>query len=242
MLPSRGRGLPVTVILRNTSCYKKQRILLSTKRFIWYIIFTYKSSVILSSRCFHMSEFKNILGLDLGVTSIGWAMLRVETDADGKPLRESDGTIVNASIHDIGVRIFPATTEGTKSEPKNSKRRTARGQRRLIRRKAARRNSLRSLLIENGLLPAIDPLAASSDFQAIGDPWRTRARALDERLEPFEIGRSIYHLSEATGILKQPKIRQFQGGRRGLRWDRSDTPRDVGRRISNCRRVAIRTN
>ncbi|MBX3290985.1 MAG: hypothetical protein KF855_16870 [Acidobacteria bacterium] len=52
--------------------------------------------------------FKNILGLDLGVTSIGWALIRFGCDENGKILRDEDGLILNAEIIAIGVRIFPS--------------------------------------------------------------------------------------------------------------------------------------
>ena len=39
-----GGGLPFPDILRNTSCYKKPRILLSTKLKLWYSIVTLFSS------------------------------------------------------------------------------------------------------------------------------------------------------------------------------------------------------
>jgi len=42
----RGPGLPLPLpdILRNNSCYKKLRILLSAKIFLWYIKLNYFSS------------------------------------------------------------------------------------------------------------------------------------------------------------------------------------------------------
>lgn len=151
-----------------------------------------------------MSPHKTVLGLDLGVTSIGWALLQFQTDDSGHPTRDDEDSLT-ASIIDSGVRIFPATTEGTKSEPKNAKRRTARGQRRLVRRKAARRNELRELLSSRNLLPPITSATSAKDFHGIGDPYELRVRALDERLERSEVGRAIYHLSKRRGFLSNRK-------------------------------------
>ncbi len=148
---------------------------------------------------------KTILGLDLGVTSVGWAYLKIDTDENGAILRDEDGSLGNVAIIDTGVRIFPATTEGAKSEPKNSKRRNARGQRRLVMRKAKRRNELRELLSINGLLPRIESITSAAAFHEIGDPYSLRSRALNERLDPFEVGRSIYHLSKRRGFLSNRK-------------------------------------
>lgn len=152
-----------------------------------------------------MPFFKSVLGLDLGVTSIGWALLKIETDESGKPIRDDDGCLKNASITATGVRIFPATTEDKTNAPKNHKRRTSRGQRRQVMRKAKRRNELRDLLTANGLLPTIDNSDSATIFQGLGDPYFLRVRALDERLETFEVGRVLYHLSKRRGFLSNRK-------------------------------------
>jgi len=151
-----------------------------------------------------MSPHKNVLGLDIGVTSVGWSLLQFETDADDKIVRNEDGQNATTII-DCGVRIFPATTEGTKSEPKNAKRRSARGQRRLVMRKAKRRNELRDLLIRRGLLPSIESSTSAAVFHTIGDPYELRTRGLDERLDPYEVGRALYHLSKRRGFLSNRK-------------------------------------
>jgi len=151
-----------------------------------------------------MSLYKTVLGLDLGVTSIGWALLKFECDEKAKILRD-EGLISNANIIDRGVRIFPATTEDKTNAPKNHKRRTSRGQRRLVMRKAKRRNELRDLLSANGLLPAIESATSAGAFHNLGDPYSLRVRALDEKLAPFEVGRVIYHLSKRRGFLSNRK-------------------------------------
>ena len=64
-----------------------------------------------------------ILGIDIGTSSIGWALLA--TDSDVSPNR----------IVDAGVRIFPAGVDGDidsgREKPQNLKRRDARSARRL---------------------------------------------------------------------------------------------------------------
>lgn len=152
-----------------------------------------------------MPFFKSVLGLDLGVTSIGWALLKIETDESGKPIRDDDGCLKDASITATGVRIFPATTEDKTSAPKNHKRRTSRGQRRQLMRKAKRRNELRQLLIANGLLPEINNSESASIFQKLGDPYTFRVRALEQPLKKFEVGRALYHISKRRGFLSNRK-------------------------------------
>lgn len=152
-----------------------------------------------------MPTNKLVLGLDIGVTSIGWALLNFLTDENGRPIRDEDGSIQQARIEGIGVRIFPATTEGAKSEPKNSNRRNARGQRKQVRRKAQRRNDLKNILQRNGLLPEIASDVSSSAFQRLGDPYELRVKSLSEPLQPHELGRALYHLSKRRGFLSNRK-------------------------------------
>ncbi len=152
-----------------------------------------------------MPFFKYILGLDLGVTSIGWALLKVETGEVGKPLRDDEDFLSSVAITASGVRIFPATTEDKTNAPKNHKRRASRGARRLVMRKAKRRNELRTLLTANGLLPEIGSVDSETIFEKLGDPYVLRVRALDEPLQKFELGRAIYHLSKRRGFLSNRK-------------------------------------
>lgn len=152
-----------------------------------------------------MNQRKRVLGLDLGVTSVGWAMLELDADEVGRTVRNDDGEMQNAQIIAAGVRIFPATTEDKTTEPKNAARRSKRGQRRLVMRKAKRRNELRALLTANGLLPEANGSDPEHTFQQLGDPYQLRDKGLDEKLEPYEIGRAIYHLSKRRGFLSNRK-------------------------------------
>ncbi|MBI2508754.1 MAG: type II CRISPR RNA-guided endonuclease Cas9, partial [Betaproteobacteria bacterium] len=93
-----------------------------------------------------------ILGLDLGPTSIGWAV--VECDAQGIPLR-----LVGANS-----RIFLAMVEADTKVPKNKKRREKRSMRRQVKRYKERRAQLIQLLIKHGMLGS-----ANSDPQTWED-------------------------------------------------------------------------
>ncbi len=148
-------------------------------------------------RRFPMTTSKLVLGLDLGVTSIGWALI--------KTIYDEAGVIILREIIASGVRIFPATTEGTKNTPKNYGRRISRGQRRLLMRKSKRRNELRDTLVSNGLLPRLESSTSAATFESIGEPYELRVRGLDEKLGPFEIGRTIYHLSKRRGFRSNRK-------------------------------------
>ena len=86
---------------------------------------------------------RTILGLDLGVNSLGWAV----TDHQGK------------KILDTGVRIFPAAINektlgmGERELSKNAERRIHRMMRRMVFRRRLRKIKLLELLIEERMCP-----------------------------------------------------------------------------------------
>lgn len=131
---------------------------------------------------------QTVLGLDLGPTSIGWALLD-----------EARGRILG-----LGVRVFPEGVDrdqgGEKS--KSATRRTSRGMRRQIARRCSRKRRLRQLLTEVGLLPSDQSELA---HVLAMNPYRLRGRALTERLLPYEIGRILIHLAQRRGFLSNRK-------------------------------------
>src|SRR3546814_15753732 len=52
--------------------------------------------------------------------------------------------------------------------------------------------------------------ADESKLVAERDPYPLRARALDERLEPYEIGRALFHLNQRRGFLSNRKAERRQ--------------------------------
>lgn len=122
-----------------------------------------------------------VLGLDIGTTSIGFALIDLD-----KP-REA-GNIVR-----MGVRIFPEARDPD-GAPTNQTRRAKRMMRRQLRRRRERRRSLNELLTSQGLLPSY----GGDEWRAAmaGDPYALRAKGIDEALTPHELGRVLYHLSK----------------------------------------------
>ncbi|MCG8511682.1 MAG: hypothetical protein MI741_20905, partial [Rhodospirillales bacterium] len=122
-----------------------------------------------------------IFGFDIGTTSIGFAVV------------DHDQTAKSGSILGMGARIFPEARDpdGT---PLNQQRRQKRMVRRQLRRRRARRKLLNGILGAAGLLPAF----GSKDWPRIMaiDPYDLRVRGLSERLEPYEVGRALYHLAK----------------------------------------------
>ena len=110
-----------------------------------------------------------IFGLDIGTTSIGFAVVDLDE-------RRQSGKILR-----LGVRIFPEARDpdGT---PLNQQRRAKRMMRRQLRRRRERRRSLNELLASAGLLP---PFGGDEWRKVMAlDPYALRARGLDEPLAP----------------------------------------------------------
>ena len=138
----------------------------------------------------HAEGLKYRLGLDLGTGSLGWAVL--ELDQDGVPCR----------IVRMGSRIF-----GSGREPKTltslaADRRQARQMRRRRDRYIQRRTRLMHELVAAGLMP--DDEAGRQALKNL-DPFELRARGIAERLEPYHVGRALYHLQQRRGFKSNRK-------------------------------------
>lgn len=136
-----------------------------------------------------------ILGIDGGIGSVGWAVIEVESDQT----QTTAGRILGA-----GVRTFevPEDGAGTKRRTKNEIRRTFRGQRRVIRRRAQRMDKLRSLFQQHGLLPDAGKQALCISGM---DPWKLRAEALDRALSPPELAVALGHIARHRGFRSNSK-------------------------------------
>ena len=134
------------------------------------------------------------LGLDLGTNSIGWAAVKL--GHDGEP----------GAVLDIGVRIFPdgrkAGSNATDRQSNAVDRRLARGQRRRHDRYLTRREKLTQALVACGLMPERED--ERKNLEGL-DPYRLRARALDEPLPPHELGRALFHLNQRRGFKSNRK-------------------------------------
>ena len=153
-----------------------------------------------------------VLGLDLGSASIGWAVVEP-----------------NKQVIDCGVRIFDPGVDlemfnkGQEGSSNNVVRRMARLHRRQLRRRAARQRDLFELLQQHSLLPGVatrdsqqrhnileqldaDLRAAWSERLTIARVpeqsliYLLRKQALDAPLQPYELGRVLYHLAQRRGF------------------------------------------
>ena len=119
------------------------------------------------------------LGLDLGVSSIGSAVIQLSDKNEA------------LKIIDAGSRIFEVS-EGAED------RRLKRTARKNTIRTKKRLELLAKLLFENGLWSSFDP-AGTRKLRAMS-PYELRAKSLDEKLSiPEMVGRIILHLAKHRG-------------------------------------------
>jgi len=142
---------------------------------------------------FKPNPLNYILGLDIGIASVGWTI--VEIDDKENPIR----------LIDLGVRVFERAGVPESGDSWAAARRSARSIRRLIRRRAHRLLRARRLLKHEDVLKP-------EDFDENGfikllpnTPWQLRAAALDRRLAPLEWAAVLLHLVKHRGYLSQRK-------------------------------------
>ena len=134
-----------------------------------------------------------ILGLDIGIASVGWAM--VEIDEEENPIR----------LIDLGVRVFERAEVPKTGDSLAAARRLARSVRRLTRRRTHRLLRARRLLKREGVLQADDFDENGLIKSLPNTPWQLRAAALDRKLTPLEWSAVLLHLIKHRGYLSQRK-------------------------------------
>ena len=129
---------------------------------------------------------------DLGTTSIGWAVFKL----DGKPEKP-------VLLARTGVRIFDdgCNPQSRKSNAKG--RRLPRSQRRQQDRRLTRRRRLLSDLEGAGLLPN---RGKDRDELFARNPYEVRAAAAQQKVSLHELGRVFWHISKHRGFKSNRKI------------------------------------
>lgn len=128
------------------------------------------------------------LGIDLGIGSCGWAIIRNNGHA--------------AQILDWGVRTFNVPETAKKRTPTNQLRREHRGLRRVLRRRRQRMDEIRRLFKVSCLLESDGKFALNAPGL---DPWRLRAEGLDRRLSGKELAVALGHIAKHRGFKSNSK-------------------------------------
>lgn len=127
------------------------------------------------------------IGLDIGVTSVGWAV--VALDENAKPY---------GLLH-LGSRIFKRAEQPKTGESLAAPRRQARSMRRRLRRRAQRKQDFYMLLAQFEM-PGYEQMQQIFQSGGLEDIYALRTRALDEPVTKQEFVRILLHLLQRRGF------------------------------------------
>lgn len=145
---------------------------------------------------------KTILGLDLGTTSIGWALVR-----EGE----------NAEIIKTGVRVIPLTTdeitnfEKGKSITTNADRTLKRTARRNLQRYKLRRENLIDVLIKNHIIKE-DSILCETNNHSTFETYKLRATSAVEKIKLEEFARVLLMINKKRGYKSSRKTKNEDEG------------------------------
>ncbi|MBN2175295.1 MAG: type II CRISPR RNA-guided endonuclease Cas9 [Bacteroidales bacterium] len=149
---------------------------------------------------------KKILGLDLGTTSIGWALVN-----------EAEYEDENSSIIKTGVRVIPLTIDEEndfqkgKSITINADRTLKRGVRRNLQRYKQRRNHLISLLKKQGIINE-NTLLTDNGKDTTFHIWELRAKAAKEQITLEDFARVLLAINKKRGYKSNRKAKDETDG------------------------------
>ncbi len=128
------------------------------------------------------------LGIDIGIASVGFAGINLG----------------NKNILFCGAHIFEAAENPKTGASLATPRRTKRGMRRVIHRRAVRKKAIRSLLAGHGLkdIEAIDAPEAAPPGKTV---WELRKEALERKLTDAEFSRVLFHIAKSRGFQSNRK-------------------------------------
>lgn len=149
---------------------------------------------------------KKILGLDLGTTSIGWALVN-----------EAENNDEQSSIIKIGVRVNPLTVdeqrnfEQGKSITTNADRTLKRSMRHNLQRYKLRRDNLLDCLKKNGLITNTSFLCETGNKTTF-QTYRLRAKAATENVSLNEFARVLLMINKKRGYKSNRRAKSTDEG------------------------------
>lgn len=149
---------------------------------------------------------KRILGLDLGVTSVGWALVNEATEKGE-----------TSSIVKLGVRVVPLSVdeitnfERGQSITTSADRTLKRSMRRNLQRYKLRRGSLIEILKEHGLISKQTVLSEEGNYTTF-QTYRLRAKAATEEITLEELARVLLMINKKRGYKSSRKAKSADEG------------------------------
>ncbi|ATL46990.1 type II CRISPR RNA-guided endonuclease Cas9 [Chitinophaga caeni] len=149
---------------------------------------------------------KNVLGIDLGVTSIGWAFVHEDTNF---------GEL--SKIVQAGVRLVALSTdeqlEFEKGKPLsiNANRTLKRSMRRNLQRYKMRRKQLIKLFKQYNIIPE-DAILAEDGKHTTFETYELRAKAVHEKISLLQFARVLLMLNKKRGYKSSRKVQSEEEG------------------------------
>jgi CRISPR-associated endonuclease Csn1 len=140
-----------------------------------------------------MKQIRYTLGLDIGVASIGLAVLL--NDLHGEPMK----------LERLGVRIFEKAENPKDGSSLAAPRRQARGSRRVIRRRKHRKDRIKRLITSTGMITQeqMNKLLSSGKYEKC--VYELRVDALERLLAMEEYVRLLIHFVQRRGYQSNSK-------------------------------------
>ncbi|MFN5049346.1 type II CRISPR RNA-guided endonuclease Cas9 [Roseateles sp.] len=132
------------------------------------------------------------LALDLGSTSLGWAMVLLKGKDHAEP----------CAVIRAGVRIFPDGRNPKDGSSLAVTRREARAMRRRRDRLLKRKARMMRTLVTHGFFPAEPEKRKALETL---NPYALRAKGLDQALSPEEFARALFHINQRRGFKSNRK-------------------------------------
>lgn len=148
-------------------------------------------------------SLRYILGLDIGIASVGWAVL--ENNIDGEPIK----------IERLGVRIFDKAEQPKTGASLAEPRREARGQRRTIRRRRHRKDRIKQLIQQNDIMTRVEMAEMFEHLQFETSVYELRVQALERALTKQEFVRVLIHLAQRRGYKSNSKSEEAKDKENG---------------------------
>ncbi|MDR0633868.1 MAG: hypothetical protein LBF91_02695, partial [Azoarcus sp.] len=130
------------------------------------------------------------LALDMGATSLGWAVFRLNEQREP------------VAIIRAGVRLFNSGRDPKTEASLAVKRREARSMRRRRDRLLKRKARMMDKLKNHGFFPEDE--AARKALESL-NPYELRAKGLTEALQPGEFARALFHINQRRGFKSNRK-------------------------------------
>lgn len=137
------------------------------------------------------------IGLDIGIASVGWAVVALNENAEPYGLIR------------CGSRIFDKAEQPKTGESLAAPRREARSTRRRLRRRSLRKADLYELMAQNGL-PGRAKIEEAVQAGHLPDIYALRVQALDGPVTAMDFARILLHLMQRRGFRSNRKADDAQ--------------------------------